>query len=124
MVMKRKRDDLEDDETVRDVVPDGGVVRVPLLLTDSAARAHQPHYVTPTDAEARAARREATAAYDEMCKRATEAWRTPVSVTPVIKDAAEPDAGAERRHLEPAAAQQRRDRAWKDYCARLSTAWQ
>jgi hypothetical protein len=75
-------------------------------------------------ADARAA---ATAAYDAMCARLRDAWRTPA------RDFAEPDLGTRpedlllmRRHLrtEPDDdAQARRDRAYRDYTTALSEAW-
>ena len=59
-------------------------------------------------------------------KQTCDAWRTPITVTPV-KDAAEPDssspAAVMRRHLEPDDAQARRERAYRNYCIELSRAW-
>jgi hypothetical protein len=128
------RRDLEDEDDDR-VVADGEVVRVPLHLMDARQVAvyrhfhpdnHRPHFVTSNDAAALDARREAKAAYDEMCKRATEAWRTPV------RDAAEPDASTElpKRHLgsEPdeddaARAEKIRERTRAEYLDQLQNAW-
>jgi hypothetical protein len=73
----RNRDAYLDDD---DMVPDGGSVRVPMLLTDSRrfafdAENHRPHYGRPTGAvhNARIVR---TAARDAYLRRLTDAWRT------------------------------------------------
>src|SRR5215471_5101381 len=116
-----RRRDLEDDDDP--IVPDGGVVRTRVTLMDGRpinARDHQPHFATDTTA-----RRATRDAYFEMVRRAENAWRTPA------RDAAEPDSSSPpevmRRHLrtEPDDdAQARRDRAYADYCAKVSQAWQ
>jgi hypothetical protein len=65
-----------DDDDLDDEVPPGGSVRVPLYLTDSDARDHQPHFVRAvTDAAVRDARAAARDARDQMIERATNAWR-------------------------------------------------
>ena len=70
------------------------------------------------------ARQAARDAYDAMCSRLTNAWRTPV------RDAPEPDSGTPpeelmRRHtFDPDAdVQARRDRAHADYVTRTTNAW-
>ena len=75
---RKKYDGHLDDDDVE--IPDGGVVHVPLLLTDARrfafdARDHQPHYVRVTDTAVSDARKAANAAYDEMVARAAHAWR-------------------------------------------------
>ena len=124
MVTTRKSylDDLDYDEPVEPEIRDGESVRVPLLLTDSATRDHQPHFVRVTDAVVRDARTAAREARDQMIERATSAWRLPQ------RDAAEPPAAVMRRRTEPdepsaADHQARRDAIWNDYKTRLGNAW-
>jgi hypothetical protein len=114
----------DDDE--HDVVADGESVRGPLMLKDGWP--NRSGFVSVNSPAVRDAQRMARDARQAWIKRMCDAWRMPVSVTPV-KDAAEPDAAEAllRRHLgtEPDDdAQARRDRAYADYCARVSQAWQ
>jgi hypothetical protein len=95
--------------------------------SDAVDRARDP-------AEARAA---ATASYHSMCARLQDAWRRP----PIYQDRAEPDLNSRPEELasysapgEPDAGfpppddnarnQAKRDAIYKDYVARLSSAWQ
>jgi hypothetical protein len=124
------RRDLEDEDDDR-VVADGEVVRVPLHLMDARQVAvyrhfhpdnHRPHFVTSNDAAALDARREAKAAYDEMCKRATEAWRAPLRT-----DAGQPDLGSRlqevRARNEPDDVEKLRERTRAQYLDTLQNAW-
>ena len=131
MKMRRRHDDDDDDDEVRD----GETVRTRMVLTDTVPAAfafdgddlslHRPGYrMMTSDAAVLDARAKARDAYDEYCRRISNAWRRP------IRDFAEPDLGSRpeelRRHLrtEPDDdAQARRDRAWADYCGRISNAW-
>jgi hypothetical protein len=121
MRRNKTKDDADIDDA-RDVIPDGGSVRVPLLLTD-----HQPGFVSVNGAAVRDAQRMARDARDAYVQRLTSAWRTPLA-----RDAGEPDAAEAllKRHLrsEPTEpdeddAQARRDRQWAEYCDRISNAW-
>jgi hypothetical protein len=130
MVMRNKYLDDDDDR----VVADGEVVRVPLHLMDARQVAvyrhfhpdnHRPHFVTSNDAAALDARREAKAAYDEMCKRATEAWRAPQHA-----DAPQPGSfsppEATRRHLRDGPdddVEKIRKRTRSEYLGQLQNAW-
>jgi len=114
-----------------DMVPDGGVVRVLMYLTDNAvfdARLHQAGFrYMGDDATVRDAQKAARASRDQWVRRLQDAWRTPA------RDAAEPDASERllRRHLGNERpdekpdddAQARRDRQWAEYCDRVSNAW-
>jgi hypothetical protein len=113
-----------------DEIGDGETLTVPMMLMDAAraqravvfdARDHCPHHAELTD-EVRKLRAKMRAEYLAGLQ---DAWRTPPHI-----DAAEPDnsspAAVLRRHLrtEPDDdAQARRDRAWADYCDRVSNAW-
>ena len=142
--MRRHTNDDDDD----DALHDGGSVRVPMFLMDTVparfafdAVDHQPGYRTgeryrrayadycrdaglPEADSAERVRREARADY---IRRLSDAWKRPPRAA---WDAAQPDLGSRpeelRRHLrtEPDDdAQARRDRAWADYCDRVSNAW-
>jgi hypothetical protein len=67
------------------------------------------------------------AAYDDYCRRLTDAWRTP------HKDAAEPEAATQLLHPDPYSGVQAprrpvpsdaRERAWNSYKNQLGNAWQ
>jgi hypothetical protein len=133
MKMKTRRHDVDDDDA-DEMVRDGERVRCPMYLMDSMQRriafdaaSHQPGYRSVDSATVRDARRMARDAREEMIRRLTDAWRTPV------RDAAEPDASERllRRHLGNERpdekpdddAQARRDRQWAEYCDRVSNAW-
>jgi hypothetical protein len=132
---------LEDDEYDEYVVPDGGVVRVPLMLMDSRQRAvashyadsyvdrqlldnyHSPGYRAATDAATRNARAAAIDARDEYVARLTDAWRTKP-----MRDCAEPDIGSPPDPAAPEAlgtpeAQRRRDAVYAKYRDALQNAW-
>jgi hypothetical protein len=114
-----------------EIIEDGKSVRVPIMLADSVAHNHQPHfYDAPTTNDATRRRAAARDAYVSALK---DAWRTP------HKDASERDAAERvlteqddpnertlRRHLgggESAEIQARRDREWSEYCDRVANAW-
>ena len=135
-----RRDGYDDDE--RDgIIEDGRSMRFPLLLKDGQRALHdgmghpagyRSGFVFSGNTERHdaydEARRAATAAYDEMCKRATEAWRMPLH-----RDTAEPDTAEAllRRPLgtaEPGAddaarAERIRARTRAEYLDQLSNAW-
>jgi hypothetical protein len=91
--------------------------------------------------DARDPRAGARAAYDAMCARIQNAWRTPPmgphcdhmrrpARVPFGRDAAEPDNGSSaetmRRHLrgsDPEDAAEIKERAYQDYVASISQAW-
>jgi hypothetical protein len=131
-------DDLEE-------IPDGGRVRVPMMLMDAAY--HQPGYryrvSDETNKSAKfsdldTARDAARAARDAWIKQTCEAWKHPRA-----RDAAQPDAGARpeeilahergepveaallRGHMqmERGESERRRNAAWNSYKDRLSRAW-
>jgi hypothetical protein len=129
--MRRTRDVNDDDmNDVNDVVPPGGVVRVPLYLCDTVqarfafdADAHRPHHAALTD-EVRKLRAETRAEYLANLR---DAWRSPARRA---VDNDQPDLtsrpGEVRRHLrtEPDDnVQARRDAAWAAYKDQLSNAW-
>ena len=120
-----------DDEDDPRVLRDGETLRVPLHLCDATQRAiagagvdlsdHAPGYRGVNDAAVQDARR---AARDSYVRNLTTEWQRGPA-----RDAAEPDAATEllRGHLRTESdddAQARRDRAYADYCARVSQAWQ
>ena len=116
---------LDDDDYV---VRDGEHVRVPLYLCDATQRAvfdayaHQPGFVSVSDAKVRDAQRMARDARQTWIRGLQDAWRTP------HKDASEPDAAEAflKSHLrtEPDDnARARRDRQYAEYCDRIANAW-
>jgi hypothetical protein len=129
--MRSTRDVNDDDmNDVNDVVPPGGVVRVPLYLCDTVqaqfafdADAHRPHYAALTD-EVRKLRAETRAEYLANLR---DAWRSPARCA---VDNDQPDLASRprevRRHLraEPDDnVQARRNAAWAAYKDQLSNAW-
>jgi hypothetical protein len=111
------RHDVEDDGDR--VIEDGESVRCPIFLKD-----HRPHFLRVTDEGVRDARREARRARQSWIRDMTSAWKRTL-----CRDAGpEPDAAEAllKRHLrtEPDDDAARRDRAYVDYCARVSQAWQ
>jgi hypothetical protein len=125
------RDDKDDDH----IVPDGGSVRVRMQMMDALqrsvavgfgtfnARDHQPGYRTALDAgmppHVRDARARANAAYDAMCARLTNAWRTPG------RDADPDSDGAARLRQHPGAdeVEAKRRAARQAYVDQLTNAW-
>jgi hypothetical protein len=167
--MTMKHDDALDDY---DIIPDGGTIRVPMVVMDGArprsladaqlmrerARVHwikslQDVWRAPLDArrsrvaepddepdddddedednrgrerrtDARSiadARAMASRAYDQMCRRLEQAWRTPA------RGASQPDTGSsparDASHLRTGDAQAKRDDAYQQYVDRLTNAW-
>jgi len=119
MVFLRDTYDGDDDG----MVPDGGTVRRRMVMMDAVdAVLHRPGY-RATDATARDA---VSDAYDAMCQRQREAWKT------AGRDAAEhspPE--VMRRHLAEedngngnGNHQLKRDEAYRGYVDRMQNAWQ
>jgi hypothetical protein len=123
MRRNKTKDDADIDDA-RDVIPDGGSVRVPVLFMDAAG--HRSGYVNVTSPAIEDARREARESRQRWIKQMCDAWRMPVSITPV-KDAAEPDAAEAllKRHLGEldADAVRRRDAALRARDEQLVNAW-
>jgi hypothetical protein len=83
---------VRDRDRVLEVLEDGESIRVPLLLTDAAARFHQPGFRSVNDGtvkDARIAARDARAAY---LKQLNDAWRKPpLAAGPADPKLNEPD---------------------------------
>jgi hypothetical protein len=123
--MSRHDDDDELQDHQFDVIPDGGSVRVGMLVMDSVqrsiafdARNHQPHYATPLD---HGPQHDKAAARMQWIKQTCDAWKSPAQRSMVDSTTPAPDA---RRNLNSADAQSLRNAVYDQMCQRISAAWQ
>jgi hypothetical protein len=108
MVSERRqemRSDVEDDDVM---VPDGGSVRVPVMLMD-----HDPRFSRSTDATA--ARRAARDARVAWVRSLGDAWRGPAPSRHITQPVTRPTNVRDARALSNA--------AYREMCAKLQDAW-